>query len=58
MPEERIKSAMHGRAIVDCRNIYQPGDFEKHGFTYDGVGRGRAPQREAGPRSAAPGRSE
>lgn len=39
---ERLKSVMRGRAIVDCRNIYQPRDFEKHGFTYDGVGRGRA----------------
>jgi len=38
---DRLKEVMPGRAIVDCRNIYEPTDFEKHGFTYDGVGRGR-----------------
>jgi len=42
---ERLKSVMPGRAVVDCRNIYQPADFEKHGFTYEGVGRGRVPHR-------------
>ncbi len=41
---ERLMKVMPGRAVVDCRNIYQPADFEKHGFTYDGVGRGRARQ--------------
>ncbi|MCD4690737.1 UDP-glucose/GDP-mannose dehydrogenase family protein [bacterium] len=38
---ERLKSVMAGRAVIDCRNIYEPKDFEAHGFTYEGVGRGR-----------------
>jgi hypothetical protein len=27
-------------SVVDCRNIYDPDDFESLGFTYEGVGRG------------------
>ncbi|MBD3349010.1 MAG: nucleotide sugar dehydrogenase, partial [Candidatus Eisenbacteria bacterium] len=38
---ERLKKLMVRPAVVDCRNIYHPSDFEEHGFTYVGVGRGR-----------------
>jgi len=37
---ERIKGLMAEPAVVDCRNIYDPEDFESLGFTYEGVGRG------------------
>ena len=37
---ERIKSLMAEPSVVDCRNIYDPEDFEPLGFTYEGVGRG------------------
>jgi hypothetical protein len=30
---------MHGRAFVDCRNVYDPRDVHKHGFQHMGVGR-------------------
>jgi len=36
----RLAERMAGRVVVDCRNIYDPEDFEEHGFTYVGVGRG------------------
>lgn len=35
----RISSAMKGKHIFDGRNIYQPADIEKLGFTYVSVGR-------------------
>ena len=38
---DRLKAVMAERAIVDCRNVYDPSDFEALGFRYDGVGRGR-----------------
>lgn len=38
---ERLSRTMAERVVVDCRNVYEPGDFEKHGFRYVGVGRGR-----------------
>ena len=38
---ERMKKLMSSPAVVDCRNVYHPSDFEEHGFTYIGVGRGR-----------------
>ena len=38
----RLKELMAAPAVVDCRNIYHPSDFEEHGFTYVGVGRGRS----------------
>ena len=34
-----MKSRMRGDALVDLRNIYQPGDSKAVGFTYSGVGR-------------------
>lgn len=39
---ERLKALMKSPVVVDCRNIYDPDDFEGHGFTYVGVGRGRS----------------
>jgi len=35
----RIAAAMRGRHFFDFRNIYEPGDIAKFGFTYEGVGR-------------------
>lgn len=42
---ERLRSVMEEPAVVDCRNIYEPDDFESLGFRYVGVGRGRRPAR-------------
>ena len=42
---ERLKSVMAEAAVVDCRNVYEPEDFEALGFRYTGVGRGRPPAR-------------
>lgn len=36
----RIKGAMQTPVIVDGRNIWEPADMEKLGFTYRGIGRG------------------
>jgi len=38
---DRLKAVMAEHAVVDCRNVYDPSDFEALGFRYDGVGRGR-----------------
>ncbi len=37
---ERLRDVMSAHAVVDCRNIYGPDDFEPLGFRYIGVGRG------------------
>jgi UDPglucose 6-dehydrogenase len=37
---DRLKKLMHSAVVIDCRNVYDPEDAEKHGFTYVGVGRG------------------
>jgi UDPglucose 6-dehydrogenase len=37
---ERIKAAMAQPVIIDGRNLYDPADMAKLGFTYRGVGRG------------------
>jgi UDPglucose 6-dehydrogenase len=37
---ERLKKIMRSPVVIDCRNVYDPEDFERHGFTYVGVGRG------------------
>jgi len=37
---ERLKKIMRSPVVIDCRNVYSPEDFEQHGFTYVGVGRG------------------
>jgi UDPglucose 6-dehydrogenase len=39
---ERLKTLMKSPVVIDCRNIYEPGDFEDLGFTYVGIGRGRS----------------
>jgi UDPglucose 6-dehydrogenase len=36
---EKIGSLMKSRVVVDGRNIYEPADLAKHGFTYYGIGR-------------------
>lgn len=38
---ERLRAVMAEHAVVDCRNVYDPSDFEALGFRYEGVGRGR-----------------
>jgi UDPglucose 6-dehydrogenase len=37
---ERLKRLMRAAVVIDCRNVYDPEDFEKHGFSYTGIGRG------------------
>lgn len=37
---DRLKGIMAAHAVVDCRNVYEPDDFESAGFRYIGVGRG------------------
>lgn len=37
---DRLKTVMADHAVVDCRNVYEPSDFEPYGFRYIGVGRG------------------
>ena len=36
----RLKSVMARPVLVDLRNIYQPAELARHGFAYEGVGRG------------------
>ena len=38
----RLKDAMVKPVLVDLRNIYQPDELARHGFAYEGVGRGSA----------------
>jgi UDPglucose 6-dehydrogenase len=38
---EHLKNVMAEPSVVDCRNVYEPDDFESLGFRYVGVGRGR-----------------
>jgi UDPglucose 6-dehydrogenase len=37
---ERLRQVMANPVIVDLRNVYRPGDMERHGFTYTSIGRG------------------
>jgi UDPglucose 6-dehydrogenase len=37
----RLKSVMAKPVLVDLRNIYRPDELTRHGFTYEGVGRGK-----------------
>ena len=39
---DELAGRMRGKVLVDLRNIYDRADAEKAGFTYRGVGRGRA----------------
>src|SRR5476649_1106147 len=36
----RLKQVMQRPVLVDLRNIYSPEDVARHGFAYEGVGRG------------------
>jgi len=38
---DRLKKTMRSPVVIDCRNVYDPEDFESHGFSYTGVGRGK-----------------
>jgi UDPglucose 6-dehydrogenase len=38
----RLKQIMAQPIVVDLRNVYRPEDMQKHGFTYQSVGRARA----------------
>ncbi|MFH1864244.1 MAG: UDP-glucose/GDP-mannose dehydrogenase family protein [Candidatus Eisenbacteria bacterium] len=37
---DRLKKLMRSPVVIDCRNVYNPEDIERQGFTYVGVGRG------------------
>lgn len=37
----RLKGAMARPVLVDLRNIYRPDELARHGFAYEGVGRGK-----------------
>ena len=39
-----LKKVMAQPVVVDLRNIYQPADIERHGFSYVSVGRGNGPK--------------
>jgi len=36
---DRLKQVMNTPVLVDLRNIYQPAEVRRHGFTYESVGR-------------------
>jgi UDPglucose 6-dehydrogenase len=36
---DRVRDSMHGRAIVDARNLLDPAAMRRRGFAYQGVGR-------------------
>ena len=38
----RLKAKMVNPLLVDLRNIYQPAELARHGFAYEGVGRGHS----------------
>jgi UDPglucose 6-dehydrogenase len=37
----RLKSGMAQPVLVDLRNVYRADEVTRHGFSYEGVGRGR-----------------
>jgi UDPglucose 6-dehydrogenase len=37
----RLGKAMERRVLIDLRNIYRPEEVARHGFSYEGVGRGK-----------------
>jgi UDPglucose 6-dehydrogenase len=39
---QRLAERMRGRIMIDLRNVYDPGEMKRAGWTYAGVGRGRA----------------
>ena len=38
----RLKALMHGRVIIDLRNVFDPAALRAAGFTYSGIGRAAA----------------
>lgn len=36
---KRVKDTLKGNAVIDLRNIYDPGDMLRHGFAYTSIGR-------------------
>jgi UDPglucose 6-dehydrogenase len=47
----KLRSLMKGSLVIDCRNVYDPSEMKRLGFTYFGVGRGTPPS-QAGPATA------
>ncbi|MDX1710908.1 MAG: UDP-glucose/GDP-mannose dehydrogenase family protein [Rhodovibrionaceae bacterium] len=45
----RMKSALKSPVMVDLRNIYEPGEMRRAGFSYMGVGRGTPVETAAAP---------
>ena len=39
---DRVKSLLKGDVVVDLRNVYDPADMKRRGFSYDSVGRPQA----------------
>jgi len=37
---DRLKKLMRTPVVIDCRNVYNAEELERHGFSYVGVGRG------------------
>jgi UDPglucose 6-dehydrogenase len=37
----RLGRIMERKVLIDLRNIYRPEEAARHGFAYEGVGRGR-----------------
>ena len=37
----RLRSTMSGGAFIDMRNLFEPGEVRRAGFSYDGVGRSK-----------------
>jgi len=37
----RLKAAMQRPVLVDLRNVYRPSEVLRHGFSYEGIGRGK-----------------
>lgn len=37
----KLKAIMAKPVLVDLRNVYQPDELARHGFTYESIGRGR-----------------
>jgi UDPglucose 6-dehydrogenase len=37
---ERVKGLMRRPIVIDCRNVYEPSELRRLGFSYTGIGRG------------------
>ncbi len=40
---QRIRGGMRRPVLIDGRNMYEPGEMNRHGFIYRGMGRGTGP---------------